>query len=155
MLPYEYYRIRRMTVDDISSVTEIENLSFSHPWTSAAFEGELNNYPISHPYVIEFIPKKRVIGHLIFWHLYDQIQLSNIAVHPDFRRMGVAARVLKWLIQGIRGLGAAHIVLEVRPSNKAARKLYKKYGFQIEGIRKNYYSNPVEDALLMGLSIKG
>ena len=146
--------MRRMVEDDLDSVQEIEHLSFPHPWRLTTFIGELDNYPISIPFVIIHRPNDRLMGYIILWFLREEVQISNFVLHPDFRRMGVGEVVLRDILDKIRREGAVGIFLEVRPSNRAARSLYEKLGFQILGVRKNYYLSPIEDALIMGKSLK-
>jgi len=135
---------------DLFDVHAIERASFPNPWHLSTFRGEIHNRSISSPYVIVHRLEKRIIGYIICWHLQDEVQISNIAVHPDFRRMGIGESVLKWVLAQLDEGGAKLISLEVRPSNMAAIKLYNKLGFDILGIRKNYYHNPHEHAIVMG-----
>lgn len=135
---------------DIPYVCAIERASFPNPWHETTFLGEIHNSPISFPYVIVHKVEKKIIGYFIFWRVKEEIQISNIAIHPDFRRMGIGEAVLRQVItQMIKG-GAKFVSLEVRPSNFAALNLYKKMGFDIFGIKKDYYHNPKEHALIMG-----
>jgi len=143
-----------MREDDLDSVMEIEHLSFPHPWRLSTFIGELGNYPISIPFVIIHRPNDRLMGYIILWFIQKEVQISNFALHPDFRRMGVGEAVLRDILDKITKEGAAEIFLEVRPSNTAACSLYEKLDFQILGVRKNYYQSPVEDALIMGKNLK-
>ncbi len=143
-----------MQEDDLDSVLEIEHLSFPHPWRLSTFIGELGNHPMSIPFVILHHPNERLIGYIILWFIHEEVQISNFAIHPDFRRMGIGKAVLLDVLDKIAKEGAAEIFLEVRPSNHIARSLYEKLGFQILGVRKNYYQSPVEDALIMGKNLK-
>ncbi len=142
-----------MTHEDLSIVLEIECISFPNPWMPSTFEGEIENAPISNPYVIVYKPVNRIIGYVIYWFLNENVQISNISIHPDFRRLGVGEEVMHRIRRQIKKEGAKHVLLEVRPSNTAAQALYNKLGFQILGIRQGYYSNPTEDALVMGRNI--
>jgi ribosomal-protein-alanine N-acetyltransferase len=142
-----------MKEEDLPSVLEIENLSYPNPWRLSSFKGEIENRPISNPYVVIFKPLNRVIGYVIYWHLQNEVQISNIAVSPDYRQLGVGEAVLKRILHEVSCKGAEFVFLEVRPSNQAARSLYGKLGFQILGLRKGYYRNPSEDAIVMGLSL--
>ncbi|NIO49443.1 MAG: ribosomal protein S18-alanine N-acetyltransferase [Candidatus Aminicenantes bacterium] len=139
-----------MKEGDLPYILEIENVSFPNPWHEMTFRGEIYNQPISSPYVIVFKPQKKVIGYLVFWQIKERIQINNIAIHPDFRRMGIAEAVLHQVLSKIRGAGTKFVTLEVRPSNVAARSLYHKLGFDVLGIKENYYHNPPEPALVMG-----
>jgi len=137
---------------DLPSVIEIENLSYPNPWHLSSFLGEIDNKPISHPYVIVFRPLNKVIGYVIYWHIRNEVQISNIAISPDYRQLGVGEVVLMQILHEVQRKGAEFVFLEVRPSNQAARSLYDKLGFKILGLRKEYYRNPSEDAIVMGLS---
>jgi ribosomal-protein-alanine N-acetyltransferase len=141
--------LRRMNEKDLPFVLEIESLSYPNPWHLSSFKGEINNKPISNPYVVIFKPLDRIIGYVIYWHL----QISNIAISPDYRQLGVGEAVLKKILHEVRCKGAEFVFLEVRPSNQAARSLYNKLDFKILGVRKGYYRNPAEDAIVMGLSL--
>jgi ribosomal-protein-alanine N-acetyltransferase len=139
-----------MIDDDVPEVWAIEKISFTNPWHKSAFLGEVHNYPISHPYVIVHSIEKRIIGYLIYWILDKEVQISNIAIHPDYRRMGLGETVLRQLLSQLRKKRTEFIFLEVRPSNTAALNLYRKLDFEIVGIRKDYYRNPSEHAIIMG-----
>lgn len=141
--------MRRMKEADIFEVHAIEKASFPNPWHLTTFMGEIHNRPISSPYVIVHKLDKKIIGYVICWHIQDEIQISNIAVHPDFRRMGIGESVLRQVLSRQKKEGAKFVSLEVRPSNMAAIRLYNKLGFDILGIRKNYYRNPPEHAVVM------
>lgn len=152
-LPQAFFYFRRMEEDDLPDVLKIENLSYSKPWNVSSFKGEIDNRPISNAYVIVYRPLNKVIGYIIYWHVEKEIQISNIAVSPDFRMMGIAEAVIRQVIVQIKKEGAGFVLLEVRPSNYAARSLYNKLGFKVLGIRRNYYIDPREDAMLMGKSL--
>jgi len=94
-----------------------------------------------------------VIGHIIYWRVQSEVQISNVAIHPDFRRMGIGRSVLEEVLSHVKKQGVQFVVLEVRPSNFVARSLYNKLGFKVIGIRKDYYHQPNEDALVMGKNL--
>jgi ribosomal-protein-alanine N-acetyltransferase len=142
-----------MVEEDLPSVLEIEGLSFPNPWQESTFRGEIQHRPISFPYVVIHASLNKVIGYIIFWQIGEDVQINNIAVHPEFRRMGIAERVLRQVTEQVRFRGANIITLEVRPSNAAALTLYKKIGFKMLGLRKAYYSSPPEDALVLVLHL--
>ena len=148
------YYLRRMVEADLDSVLEIEHLSFPHPWRHTTFIGELDIYPISIPFGIICRSNDHLIGYIILWFIQEEVQISNFALHPDFRKRGVGEAVLRDILDKITREGAEEIFLEVRPSNHGARSLYEKLGFKILGVRKNYYQSPVEDALIMGKNLK-
>jgi [ribosomal protein S18]-alanine N-acetyltransferase len=142
-----------MEEKDLAAVLEIEQLSFPAPWQESTFRGEIQHRPISFPLVVVHKTLGRVIGHVIFWVIGEDVQINNIAVHPDFRGMGIGERVLRYVIKEVKLRGARLITLEVRPSNTAALSLYKKLGFRLVGIRKGYYTIPPEDAMVLGLHL--
>ncbi len=142
-----------MEITDLRSVLEIEKLSFPHPWHESTFKGEIQHRPISFPQVIVHKTLHQVIGYVIFWLIGEDVQINNIAVHPDFRRLGIGEQVLRQVIEQVTFRGARLISLEVRPSNTAALALYKKLGFKLLGIRRGYYTMPPEDALVLGLHL--
>ena len=139
-----------MEEEDIPAILEIENVSFQNPWRASTFSGEIANRGISYPYVIVHRNFERIIGYIIYWKIQEEVQISNFAIHPDFRKKGIGEAVMRSVIKAIQRGGGAYVFLEVRPSNLAARNLYKKLGFKILGTRKDYYQTPLEDALIMG-----
>ncbi|HVP90117.1 MAG TPA: ribosomal protein S18-alanine N-acetyltransferase [Terriglobales bacterium] len=143
--------IRRMREADLGEVRSIETLSFSNPWSEDTFRGEIQNSPVSFPMVVVEKPGDRVIGYIIFWHIREDVQVNNIAVHPDFRGRGIAEALMRHVIDKVRANGATFMTLEVRVSNAPAVTLYRKLGFEVLGTRKNYYTHPDEDAYMMGL----
>jgi ribosomal-protein-alanine N-acetyltransferase len=138
---------------DIPAVLVIEGLSFSNPWSDATFRGEVQNKGISFPVVIVHEPDQRVAGYIIYWQIRDEVQITNIALHPDFRGRGIGETVLTVILKEVSGKGATFVTLEVRSSNTPAVSLYRKLGFKVLGTRKGYYGNPVEDAYVMGLAL--
>ncbi len=149
-LPQDSFYLRKMKEGDLSYILEIENVSFPNPWREMTFRGEIYNQPISFPFVIVYKPHKKVIGYIVFWQIKERMQINNIAIHPDYRRMGIAEAVLQQVLSEVRMGGTKFITLEVRPSNIAARTLYNKLGFDVMGIKENYYHDPPEPALVMG-----
>jgi ribosomal-protein-alanine N-acetyltransferase len=149
-LPQKFFYLRKMKEEDVPDVWAIERVSFSNPWQKSAFLGEIHNYPISHPYVIVHSAEERIIGYVICWTLEEEVQISNIAVHPEYRRRGIAEMVLRQLLSRLEMKRTKFVFLEVRPSNRAALNLYRKLEFDIVGIRKDYYRNPKEHAIIMG-----
>jgi len=139
-----------MEEEDIPSILEIENVSFQTPWRFSTFSGEIVNRGISFPYVIVHRIVERVIGYIIYWKIQEEVQISNFAIHPDFRGKGIGEAVMRRVIKAIQRDGGVYVFLEVRPSNLAARSLYKKLGFKVLGTRKDYYKSPLEDAIIMG-----
>jgi ribosomal-protein-alanine N-acetyltransferase len=143
-----------MEIRDLPEVLAIEKVSFPNPWRDSTFLGEIQNEPISFPFVAVHKTQLRVIGYIVYWKIEDEIQINNIAVHPDFRGQGIGESILRDVLDGARADGALFVLLEVRPSNAAARSLYIKLGFKFLAIRPRYYSNPDEDAIVMGLYLR-
>ena len=148
--------IRSMEWRDLETVSEIDKLSFSLPWPKNAFEFELRENPAARLWVAETedpaLVKPRVIGVLAIWFIVDEIHISTLAVHPEYRRQGTARRLLAEALASCKQLGAVSATLEVRTSNLAAQALYDKFGFRIAGRRLKYYQDNQEDALLMTLA---
>jgi ribosomal-protein-alanine N-acetyltransferase len=145
------YFIRRMKEDDLFAVRTIEVLSFSNPWSDNTFRGEIQNTPVSFPLVVVRRPGEEVVAYVIFWQIRDDVQINNIAVHPDCRGLGLGEAMMRYAIAKVRTAGATFMTLEVRQSNTPALGLYRKLGFEVLGTRKNYYTNPDEDARVLGL----
>jgi ribosomal-protein-alanine N-acetyltransferase len=145
------YFIRRMQEGDLPAVRAIEALSFSNPWSDNTFRGEIQNTSISFPFVVVRRPGDEVVAYIVFWQIRDDVQVNNIAVHPDCRGLGIGEALMRFAVAKVSGEGGAFMTLEVRRSNTAALTIYKKLGFEVLGTRKNYYTKPDEDAFVMGL----
>lgn len=135
-----------LSADHLSDVLEIERLSFKTPWSKFAFIHEIE-FEKSVFKVLKL--KGRLVGYGGFWHILDEIHISNIAIHPDYRRRGLGKMLLTHLLEEAVARGAAKASLEVRRSNTAARHMYEKLGFKVVTVRKNYYVPEGEDALVM------
>ncbi|MFZ5907350.1 MAG: ribosomal protein S18-alanine N-acetyltransferase [Nitrospirota bacterium] len=138
--------IRDMQTDDIPSVLEIEQRSFSCPWSREIFLHELCK-KFSLLKVAEF--ERAVIGYLCADYFAHESNILDLAVHPDFRRQGVATRLMDEAVGELKQKGCVFLHLKVRVSNTGAQKFYEHLGFVTEGVRKNYYEKPDEDALQM------
>lgn len=138
--------VRVMTSDDIDQVIEIEEEAFSSPWTRKGFEESLS-YDYSRFYVAT--NDKQVVGYIGTYCMFDDVDITNVAVRGNCRRKGVANKLLEAVLGYSLEKKLSYINLEVRPSNIPARKLYEKYGFEEIGIRKNFYTKPVEDGIIM------
>jgi len=143
-----------MQTRDLPEVLAIEKVSFPNPWLEVTFRAEIQNDDISFPLVAVDRRDQKIIGYIIYWRILREIQINNIAVHPDFRRLRIGEGMLCDVIEAARKEGMTFVSLEVRPSNLGARKLYEKLGFKFLGIRKNYYAQPAEDALILGLDLE-
>jgi len=142
-----------MEIGDLPAVLAIERVSFSNPWNELTFRGEIQNKNISFPLVAVHATENTIIGYIMFWAVKDEVQINNIAVDASFRRHGIAESMVRNVLESVRNSDAAFVSLEVRFSNAAARALYAKLGFRPISIRKNYYTNPNEDAVVMGLHL--
>jgi len=142
-----------MTVDDIPAVVAIDRMSFTLPWQERSYRYELTENAASWFFVAELGAgeETRIIGYVGFWLIADEVHISTIAVHPDFRRQGVGERLLRTALEKAKQFGAEMATLEVRASNFGAIELYQRYGFEIVGRRRGYYHDNHEDAILMTL----
>lgn len=136
--------------EHLVGICEVENRSFSIPWSRKAFESELENENAVYRVALS---GGKVIGYAGLWKVIDEGDITNIAVLPEFRRMGAASSLMGALIDFCKSAGLIKLTLEVRRSNSAAIQLYKKYGFKETGFRKQYYADNREDALIMALDI--
>lgn len=143
--------VRKMTLDDVPAVYEIEMASFTVPWSKDALEREItsNNFALYHVAEME----GKVIGYCGMWIVYDQVQVTNIAILPEYRGNQYGEKLLGFVINEARLHGGKMLSLEVRVSNTPARSLYEKFGLQPGGIRKQYYTDDLEDALVMWVNL--
>ena len=135
-----------MTADHVSQVAELEKICFSDPWSENSIAYELTN-PLSLWLVA--VEDERVAGYVGSQSVMGESDMMNVAVHPDFRRRGIAEQLVTELIALLADKGNHSLTLEVRASNAPAISLYEKLGFAQIGLRKNYYRNPKEDALIL------
>ena len=137
-----------MKVGDLPAVIQIEHDSFTTPWSETSFFNELKN-----PRSIVKVARKdaKVVGYICAGWIIDEGHILDVAVHAEFRRLGIASMLTEKIIGRLREEGCRDIFLEVRASNEAARKMYCKYNFKELGTRKDYYVSPVEDAVIMVL----
>ena len=140
--------IREMSHDDLHQVHAIEDQSFTSPWRQSSFEYEIDNKDA----VLKVaISDNRIVGYVCIRTIVDVTHILDMAVMPEFRRMGIGSRLLINSLQDLRRLkpDTISIILEVRESNIAAIKLYEKFGFKEIGRRRGYYQKPHEDAVIM------
>ena len=141
--------IRKMTMDDIEQVLAIDRVSFSLPWPERSFRFELTDNPASRCWVAEMDGK--LVGMIVAWLIVSEVHIATLATHPDFRRQGIAKKLLAYALRELRNEGAQSSFLEVRASNFAAQEMYRKFGYEESGVRPRYYRDNDEDALLMVL----
>ncbi|MBP3040178.1 ribosomal protein S18-alanine N-acetyltransferase [Bacillaceae bacterium Marseille-Q3522] len=147
----ETLQFRYMTEEDIEEVLEIERLSFSVPWTREAFYYELqeNRFAV---YLV-LLHKESIIGYCGSWIVMDEAHITNVAILPEYRGKKFGRALMEKIMNVAREMGAKRMTLEVRVSNHIAQSLYRKFGFQNGSIRKNYYSDIKEDALVMWVNL--
>ncbi len=133
---------------DLDAVLAIEAESFSSPWTREMYLAELENVGVSFCYLARD-EAGQAVGFCSFWRIVDELHINNLAVLPAYRRRGIGSTLLMFVLKEGSGLGARSATLEVRRSNEEARRLYERFGFAAAGVRRGYYTNPVEDALVM------
>jgi ribosomal-protein-alanine N-acetyltransferase len=133
---------------DLDAMLMIEEASFTNPWTRAMYLAELEHPETSFFYLARE-PGGRVVGFCSCWRVLDELHINNLAVLPEYRRAGVGSALLNYVLAAAARSGAARALLEVRASNHEARALYERFGFSVTGIRRGYYSQPVEDALVL------
>lgn len=139
-------RIAHMTAEHVPQVATLEKVCFSDPWSENSVASELEN-PLSCWLVA--LDGETVAGYVGSQTVMDETDMMNVAVHPDFRRQGVARTLILALIGELKKRGSRCLTLEVRASNDPARALYESLGFAHVGTRRNYYQNPKEDALIL------
>ena len=138
--------IRRMTMADVDGVAAVEAATFPTPWSRDAFASEMKN--VAARYLVA-VKEGKVIGYAGAWIILDESHITNIAVLAAHRGQKIGRRLTEGLMQYLSNLGAAYVTLEVRKSNEVAQNLYKSLGFIKLGVRKRYYEDNGEDALIM------
>jgi ribosomal-protein-alanine N-acetyltransferase len=141
--------IRKMAIDDIPVVVELDKMSFSLPWPERSFHFELTDNPASRCWVAEV--DGTIVAMIVVWLLMGEAHVATLATHPNFRRQGIAKKLLAHALQHLTGEGAQSSFLEVRAGNIAAQEMYRKFGYKESGRRRHYYKDNDEDAILMKL----
>ncbi|GAA0351987.1 ribosomal protein S18-alanine N-acetyltransferase [Bacillus horti] len=144
-----YFRF--MTVHDIPHVMEVENAAFTVPWSEDAFYNELLNNHFA-KYIVA-VDEERIVGYCGVWLIVDEAHITNVAVHPDYQGKKIGKQLMQEIIEISKHLSAVRMTLEVRVSNHAAQRLYQSFGFEIQGVRKQYYSDNKEDAYIMWVNL--
>ncbi len=140
--------ITRMQREHLDTLAELEKICFSQPWSYKSLEEELSN-DTAYFYVAKESDGERIVGYIGLYIVLESCFAANIAVFPEYRNRGAATALLRRAFLTATAHGAEFISLEVRRSNTAAISLYKSLNFEETGLRKNYYRNPPEDALIM------
>ena len=138
--------IREMTLDDVEQVHHLEESIFSIPWSKTSFESSIKG---KDTLFIVAEKEERIVGYLGMYIFSEEADISNVAVSKEYRRQHIANRLLEYIFVQAKARGVKNVTLEVRETNVAAIKLYESMGFCEAGIRKNYYKNPTENALIM------
>ncbi|WP_282142482.1 ribosomal protein S18-alanine N-acetyltransferase [Cytobacillus oceanisediminis] len=142
---------RFMNEEDIDDVLEIEHKSFATPWSREAFFNELTQNQFALYIVLE--EENKVIGYCGAWIVVDEAHITNVALLPEYRGRKLGEALMRKLMEIASEMGAITMTLEVRVSNFTAQALYRKLGFQNGAIRKNYYTDNQEDALVMWVNL--
>jgi len=139
--------IRPMLMDDLEAIMEIEIASFSTPWSLQAFKAELKDNEYARYVCLELDDK--VIGYMGLWFILDEGHITNVAIAPNYRGKHWGEFLMRSVMEKMMQEGMERMTLEVRESNSPAQSLYSRLGFATAGIRKGYYADTGEDALIM------
>ena len=142
--------IRRISENDIEAVAVLEAEIFPDPWSAKSIK---DTYEQNHALILGAYQDDTLIGYVIFYYVLDEGEIARIAVSPSYRRQGVAEQIFVGLLDFCAKKDVDRILLDVRISNEPAIAFYRKSGFTDDGIRKNFYDNPKEHALLMSASV--
>ena len=138
--------ITEMNASHVPQIAALEEICFAEPWSEQSIASELKS---TWSYWLVALEADRVVGYVGSQSSIDEADVMNVAVHPDWRRQGIAEQLIETLIGELKNRGSKALMLEVRASNAPAIALYEKLGFRQVGLRKNYYRNPKEDALIL------
>ena len=148
------------TVQHLDAIMRVEESSFSAPWTRRMFEVELTDNPFARLLTAHIENAAQLqerlsglVGYVCFWVVFEELRMMNLAVAPHVRHRGIGRWVLQQALTMGREQGARRALLEVRVSNQPAVALYERVGFSRSGVRTKYYTNPIEDAVLMELEL--
>lgn len=138
--------IVKMNAAHVSQIAELERICFSDPWSDKSIASELEN---ELAYWLIAVEGDTVVGYIGSQTVMGETDMMNVAVHPEYRRKGIAEALVNALVGSLKEQGSRCLTLEVRASNLPAQKLYEKMGFTLIGKRPRYYHNPKEDALIL------
>ena len=139
-----------MQAADLDQVLVIEEESFTTPWSRDSFLAEMEGNRFARFWVsLSASPARQVTGYLAAWIIYEELRIQNVAVAPARRRQGIAGFLLRHALEAGRAAGCLEAVLEVRPGNRSALALYRRFAFEPAGRRTGYYTDTGEDALLL------
>ena len=140
--------IRPAVESDVPGIARLEQICFSDPWSEATLFRDLTENPAAH-YLVAVALDHLLIGYIVWWQVFDEAEIINLAVSPEQRGKGVGRLLLSCMIDEVRRAGASVIHLDVRESNQPARHLYEQAGFHQTGMRMGYYANDQENAITM------
>ena len=146
--------IRKMEMDDIEGVSQIDQISFSLPWPKNSFRFEVQNNEAARSWVAEMQPDGKtcmIVGMIVTWLIVDELHIATLATDPGYRQHGIALKLMVHSLGAAAEEGAQKSFLEVRRGNLAAKALYQKLGYIEDGVRLRYYQDNHEDAILMSL----
>lgn len=150
-------QIRLMQIEDIEQVVAIDRLSFSLPWPANSYRFELQENKTSRLWVAERVEDNlphQIVAMIVMWQIVDEAHIATIAVHPQFRRLGIGKGLLAFALKDTSRMGMRTATLEVRAGNLAAQAMYSQFGFMIEGVRPRYYQDNQEDALVLTVKLE-
>jgi len=142
-------QIGRATPADLPAVEALQRQTFTNPWSADSIRWELEHTDVARLYVVRTPANQQVIAYCACWMVFDELHVNSLAVDEHRRRQGIATRLLREVLRDSVAQGARSATLEVRQSNEAARRLYEGLGFQVEAVRRDYYQQPREDALIL------
>lgn len=143
-----------MRIEDLPAVVALDQRSFSLPWPESSFKFEIESNEVSRCWVAEVSSPDEtasLVAMIVIWLIIDEAHVATIAVHPDLRRQKIAQRLLAHALTEAYHTGAVKSLLEVRRGNEAAIRMYERFGYREAGVRKKYYQDNGEDAVLMDL----
>lgn len=152
-IPDKEIGIEPMAEKHLDQVLQIERTVFSDPWSLASFRNEIGDSRVSFTRVALDHPEGTVVGYFVAWFVDDEVHLGNLAVAAAWQRRGVGQQLLDYLLDVGRGRRARRVTLEVRESNLVAQRLYLRNGFQPVAVRRRYYPDNHEDAIVMMLEL--
>jgi len=139
-----------MIEDDINSIADLERKTFTDAWTEQSIQGAFLQ---KQAFIVVSEMDDHVVGYCIMYYVLDEGEIARIAVDGSQRRKGIGRKILDEVKKACQEKGISRILLDVRESNTSARDFYESYGFQIDGVRKNFYDFPKENAILMSKNI--
>ena len=137
----------KMKIVHVDQVKAIENRCFTTPWSRQSFVYELSQNNFAH-YIVALLENK-VVGYAGMWVIVDEAHITNVAVHPNYREQRIGYSLMQQMLVRAALRGATKMTLEVRSSNDSAKKLYAQLGFKESGVRKGYYEDTKDDAIIM------